>query len=657
MSSPPEFATGALEAARRRVGNGDNKGACVLFEEALAHAPGNVQILVELAECRLAHQPLAAIDLAKQVVALEPNHVWGWNLLGRAASSAGRRTQALAAFARAADLAPHDNGGWANLAVAQIRAGDPLAAIGSAGRAIEIEPNNVQGHASLGHALNVLRRSHEAHEAFVRALSCKPDDIDSLRGMAKALVDMGRPSWAVLALLRAQAIDPDCASCVTDLSAAFVEVGDLVSAQSVRQRAQARAYNLRRGSNALMSMQYDPAIDEEHATREAQDWGRRVMAAARPITSAAGKQDLPDGRKLKIGYVSGDFYRHPVGFMGAGPIMAHDRDRVHVTLYANQTAEDELTRKIRGAVDCWVPVLGMDDDQLAAKIASDEIDVLIDLCGHTASHRLEAFARKPARVQASWLGYFATTGLSTIDYVVLDDQHVLAATQAHFVESIVQIPGCRFTYLPPDYAPAPSPPPVVSTGRITFGSFNRGAKINQHVIDLWSDILKQVPRSDLLLKWSSFSDAIVQLRIKDAFKANGIDPARIRFSGHSPHKDMLAQYGEIDIALDPFPFCGGMTSCEALWMGVPVVTLPGNRVVSRQTHSILMAIGHGELSAATLEDYAGIAVELANSIEKLSTLRQNLRKDLAQSCLFDFKGFSRNLEEMYFAWFKSTNYK
>ena len=652
MTATAPFDAVALEAARRRLTAGDRHGAAVLLEEALAQAPGHVALMVELGRILLPAEPKAAAALMRRATTADPRALQAWNLFGEALSASGQHDEARTAFTRAVDLAPGDCAVLTNLAIAQLRAGDPHAAIATAQRAIAIDPGHPLAHAGLGHALNILQRSAEAREAFARALAIDGEDPEILRGMATALVDMGRPSWAVLALLRAQARAPQSRAVTMALAQAWMEAGDLAAARSVRRKASGMLTDERFGSNALMCMQYDPGIDEADATRVARAWGAQAMARAghRPAPVRAPVA----GRRLRIGYVSADFYRHPVGWLGCGAIMAHDRSRVHVTAYASQTCRDDLTHAIEAAVDSWVPVHGIDDDTLAARIEHDRIDVLIDLSGHTAGNRLGAFARRPAPVQASWLGYFATTGLPAIDHVLLDAAHVVPGAQALFVETIVTLPGCRFTYLPPVYAPEVAPPPVLRRGRITFGSFNRGAKINAEVIALWARILAAVQPSELLLKWKSFVDPIVQAGVQAQFAACGIDPQRIRFAGHSTHPAMLADYGEIDIALDPFPFCGGLTSCEALWMGVPVVTLPGTRVVSRQTHSVLHAIGHGWLSAPDADRYVAIAAGLAADPERLAALRPALRAAMRASPMGDYAGFACNLEAIYAGWMETA---
>ena len=286
-------------------------------------------------------------------------------------------------------------------------------------------------------------------------------------------------------------------------------------------------------------------------------------------------------------------------------------------------------------------------------IRADGIDILIDLSGHTSHNRLAMFARRPAPVQASWLGFWGTTGLSAMDYIISDAVTIPISEESHYTESVIRLPSGRFCYAPPQDAPIPTPPPCRSRGAITFGSFNNLTKIGPEVVRLWSAVLHAVPRSRLLLKWKTIADEYVRKNLTAAFAVHGIGSDRLVLRGVSPHMELLAQYGEVDIALDPFPFSGGLTSCEALWMGVPVVTFPEANASSRQTQGFLHAIGHTEWVASSKDDYVRIATELAADSESLSELRLSLRPNMVASPLCDGKAFTQGLETAYRTIWKS----
>jgi len=348
---------------------------------------------------------------------------------------------------------------------------------------------------------------------------------------------------------------------------------------------------------------------------------------------------------LKVGYVSADFCQHTVGLFVKDAIARHHTDRVTAYTYSAGRVNDWVTDTIRSASQ-FRDVSAMDDATLAEQIRQDGIDVLVDLSGHTSGSRLTAFAHRPAPVQLSWLGYFATTGLPVIDAVLLDDWHAPAGMEEQFVEPIVRLPQGRFCYVPVPFAPAEvAPPAFEKNGYVTFGCFNNTAKLNAKVIAVWAQILAAVPRSRLVLKWRTFQDEALCASVHQAFASHGIAPERVELRGASFHADLLKQYADIDIALDPFPFTGGLTSCEALWMGVPVVTWPQEQVVSRQTYAFLSAIGLPELAASDAGNYVRIVTALAIDTDRLKALRMGVRERMKASPLCDVDGFVTLLED------------
>lgn len=400
--------------------------------------------------------------------------------------------------------------------------------------------------------------------------------------------------------------------------------------------------------NALMSLEYDPDASDGERLARAEEWGAWAMNIAggprlRPT------MPLVQGRPLRIGYVSADFCQHTVGLFVKDIIGSHDRRNVIPYAYSVGKVSDWVTEAIRKTCE-FRDVAAFDDSLLAHQIRDDAIDVLVDLSGHTAGSRLAVFAHRPAPVQVSWLGYFATTGLSAIDAVLLDAWQAPPGIESQFVEPIIRLRGGRFCYTPVHFAPAQvAPPPAVAKGSITFGSFNNTGKLNDGVLSLWARVLAAVPDSRLILKWRTFQDPGMREALRGTFAKLGIAPDRIELRGASFHADLLKEYADVDIALDPFPFTGGLTSCEALWMGVPVVTWPQSRVVSRQTHAFLSAIGLCELSAKDADDYIRIAVGLAKGHKRLAALRSSLRDKMLASPLCDVRRLAGALEEAFFA--------
>lgn len=394
-----------------------------------------------------------------------------------------------------------------------------------------------------------------------------------------------------------------------------------------------------------MSLEYDPQASDAERLALAREWGAWAMKEAgecmRPPLRA-----LP-GRPLRVGYVSADYCQHTVGLFVKDVLAAHDRERVIPYAYSAGAVNDWVTETIRSA-SIFRDVKTLGDAELAELIRRDEIDLLVDLSGHTAGSRLAVFARRPAPIQASWLGYFATTGLPVIDAVLLDEWHAPPGFESQFVEPVVRLAGGRFCYTPLHFAPAQvAPPPSASRGVVTFGCFNNTGKLHPGVLALWARILAAVPGSRLLLKWRTFQDDGMCQEVRAAFAQYGISGDRIELRGASFHADLLKEYGDVDIALDPFPFTGGLTSCEALWMGVPVITWPQGRVVSRQTYAFLSAIGLPELAAHDGDEYVRIAVSLANDPKLLRDIRFGMRQRMRESDLCNVGGFTRRLEDTF----------
>jgi predicted O-linked N-acetylglucosamine transferase (SPINDLY family) len=302
---------------------------------------------------------------------------------------------------------------------------------------------------------------------------------------------------------------------------------------------------------------------------------------------------------------------------------------------------------MQGYVAVWRDITKLSDDAAAAMICDDRIDILIDLSGHTGGHRLQLFLRKPSPVQVSWLGYFNTTGVKAIDYLISDETTIPPEEEQWFSEQIFRLPGSRFCYAPPEYAPPVTAPPVMTSGFITFGSFNNIAKLTPEVIELWSRVLIAIPDSKLIIKWSTLRRKKVRDRLLRQFARHGVSEERLVLRVWSPHADMLREYGDIDIILDPFPFSGGMTSCEALWMGVPVLTLLGDKPAGRQTAGFLRTIGLPEWVTMSPEQFVTRAKEAASDHDELNTIRFGLRERMIASTLCDGVSFTRNLEAAY----------
>jgi predicted O-linked N-acetylglucosamine transferase (SPINDLY family) len=382
----------------------------------------------------------------------------------------------------------------------------------------------------------------------------------------------------------------------------------------------------------LLCLHYRAGVTPGQLAAAHAEYQRRYAAPLRASWRPHENDRDPD-RPLRLGLVSADFGGHPVGFLLVRTAEALTLQPAAVLCYSDRRAPpDELTTRFRAAAAHWRDTAALTDEQLAERVRADHIDVLIDLAGHTGGNRLLAFARKPAPVQCTWLGYEGTTGLHAIDYLIADDRLVPPAADGHYRERLLRLPGGYACYDPPAHAPDPGPPPALATGRVTFGCFNNPAKLSQPALEAFAAILRRLPDARLLLKYRGLDDPAVSGRLLGRLAAAGVGPERLELRGASRHADYLAAFRDVDIALDPFPFGGGVTTCDALWMGVPVVSLAGDTFASRHGLSHLTAVGlASELVAWNVNDYVALAADL----DRLAGLRAGLRERMARSPLCD----------------------
>jgi protein O-GlcNAc transferase len=497
-----------------------------------------------------------------------------------------------------------------------------------------------QSHAQAGRFSEMLAACQQINDTF-------DENPNALLSSGALLLNFGYLSQASVCFERVRLLTPADLRPLMNIANLAREIGDHAKSRSLYAKmAEILPDQPMIRRNELVSLEYDPSVSSAERLARAKAWGEWASARVggsrtRPTAPALA------GCPLRVGYVSADFCQHTVGLFVKDVLAAHDPSQVTLFAYSAGLVNDWVTAEIRN-VCVFRDVSAVDDAALAAQIRQDEVDVLVDLSGHTAGSRLTMFALRPAPIQISWLGYFATTGLDCIDAVLLDQWHAPESMQEHFVEPIVRLPLGRFFYQPVSWAPVDiAPSSYLQSGHITFGCFNNSAKLNEAVFDLWAQILQVVPDSRLILKWRTFADEDLRRSVRAAFSQRNIDSERIELRSASFHKDVLEQYADVDIALDPFPFTGGLTSCEALWMGVPVITWAKSQVVSRQTFALLSVIGLQELAADSGEEYVRIAVELAQDKPRLDELRKGLRTRMQNSPLMDVGAFSRQLEDCY----------
>jgi protein O-GlcNAc transferase len=498
---------------------------------------------------------------------------------------------------------------------------------------------------NLGNALAALGRRAAAIESYRQAIAVKPDYLPAHNNLGNMLRDDGQFSAAIECFETVIRLEPDYAEAHNNLANALVDLGELESAIDHYRRAIAlRPTLLEARSNLLFILSYREQSDPAEYLAEATDFGRAAEARAKPWADWRAPLIPERSGPLRVGLVSGDFKVHPTGHF-LESIVAHiDARRIELVAYPTRLLEDALTARIKHRFAEWTNLASLSDDAAARRIRDDRIDILVDLSGHTNFNRLPLFAWRPAPVQASWLGYFASTGLEAVDYL-LGDPHVLpAGCDDQYSERLWRMPDSYLCFTPPAEDVAVGPLPVLMRRHVTFGCFNHLMKMNDTVVAVWARILHAVPGSRLFLKAKQLDAGETREATLARFAAEGIDSRRLILEGRSPRSEYFAAYRNVDIALSPFPYPGGTTSVEGLWMGVPVLCRRGDRFLSNICASMLHSAGLAEWIAEDNDDYVAKAVAFANDPVRLALLREGLRDALLASPLCDASRFARNLE-------------
>jgi predicted O-linked N-acetylglucosamine transferase (SPINDLY family) len=616
--------------------------AALRLQPAYAHAHNNLGN-VQLSQGQL-HQAEASF---RQALRIDPDYAEAHNNLGTALKDQDRFEEAEQSLREALRLQPAFAGALSNLGGVLLSQRKPEEAVNAYREALRLQPGLGEAHASLAMVLGDREQLAQALAYYEQQLRRNPHSPQAHNRLGWALLSRFRFEEAKRQFEAALEERPDFAEAHANLGHNFVYLGDLEKAlESFRKALSLKPSSVFHSIYAF-HLNYSPDHDPAEVAAEYRQWANQYIL---PITAMPTFGNFPESqRKLKLGYVSPDFRRHSVAFFIEPVICNHDRSQVEVYCYSNVVTADDYTERLKGIADHWRDIRLKSDDQVCEMIQSDGIDILIDLSGHTSDGRLPVFARKPAPVQVTYLGHPNTSGLGAIDYRITD---ALAdppgLTECYHCEQLTRLPRCFLSYAPPADAPEVAISPVSRKGYITFGSFNNPLKINPGVIALWSRILQAVPASRLLLKSFAFSSASTKSRFTAMFARHGIEPERVELLNFVPAvSGHLELYREVDIALDTFPYNGTTTTCEALWMGVPVIALAGASHASRVGVSLLVHTGLTELIARDADSYLTLALELANDTERLRKLRFSLRDQLRLSPLLDAVGFTRELEHAY----------
>ncbi|MSU65632.1 MAG: tetratricopeptide repeat protein [Opitutus sp.] len=592
-----------------------------------------------------------AMAACQQAIALRPNYAAAYIGLGNALQASGRLEEAITAYHRA--LGPNAAaretqnfpGGWVNLGNALQARGRLDEAITSYRQAIAFQPNYPEAYSNLGAALKASGRMDEAIAAFLQAIALNPQFPDAHSNLGSALGEKGQIDDAITACRRAIALHPRFASAYVNLGNTLKDAGQLDEAVAAFRQAITHDPNIPGGhANLLYTLHFHPGYNSEAIADEHRTWNRRYAAPLRPARRRY-VQDRGRERRLRIGYISPDFREHPVGRFLAPLLTHHDKKKIEVFAYSDVRMPDKMTQRVRAFSDQWRDIVGQSDAQLGELIRQDKIDILVDLTMHMAGNRLLVFARQPAPVQVTYLAYCSTTGLETIDYR-LSDPYLDPSNgrDSIYSEETVRLPETYWCYQPLPGVPDFGPLPALEQGGVTFGSLNNFCKASDQALATWARLLGLVPNSRLILHCHEGSH---RDRVTRHLAAAGVASSRVHYVGLMPADEYFSTYRRIDIALDTFPYGGGTTTCDALWMGVPVVSLRGKTAVGRGGFSILSNVGLPELVARSEEHYLQIAADLAGNLPRLRGLRSSLRGQMERSPLMDAPRFARNVEAAY----------
>lgn len=554
----------------------------------------------------------AAEAVLRQLLSQRPGDGDVLHLLGSFLMQQGRHAEAAALLAEVVAVQPDSAEAHFNLASACSNLGKFRNAAIHFARAAELRRGFAEAHLGLGNALKAANEPDAAEDAYRNALRLNPQSAEAFYNLGNLCHQLGRGDEAI-----------DCYRHAIELRPTFVAAH----------------------CNYVYALNFVPGPTAEQIFAAHREWAQQ-HAESLTETAPAVVSDYSPERPLRIGYVSPNFRDHAVSYFFESVLVRHDRRVFHTVCYSDVLRGDAVTERLKQAAGSWRDCAGDSDDRLAERIRADRIDILVDLTGHTERNRLLMFARRPAPVQITWNGYANTTGMSAMDFRISDAVVDPPGRTDHLhSEKLLRLPEVYMVYCPPADAPPVGVLPAVRDGRVTFGSMNALSKISAPVVQLWGRILTALPEARLLLV--AVPGGRTRERITGLFAAQGIASTRLEMHDRLPQREFLDLHNRIDIALDPFPFSGTTTTCQSLWMGVPVITLAGRVHAARVTTGMLTSIGLTEIVAGSEDEYVNIATRLAQNIGKMAELRSGLRQRMLNSSLTDAARFTRHLEDAY----------
>ena len=586
-----------------------------------------------------------AIVRYREALTLNPGYAEAYNNLGVALKCQGQWEEAIHCYQKALGLKPNLAEVQNNLGVIykeQERLDD---AVECYRLALSSKPDYAEAYSNLGIVFQEQKKWAQSMVCFERAVALRPDFAGCHLNIGIALKTLGRLEAAISSLNQALILKPDLVEAHNNLGAIFKDQGKLDEALASFKQASALEPEVATpAGNIAYLLHFHPDYDTRMIMEECRKWNQIY---ARPLAPfILPHSNLPDpNRKLRIGYVSPDFSSHPVGRFLLPLIEQHDRDHFELFAYAQVKQPDAVTARFRSLMDHWQVIFGLSDAQLADRIREDRIDLLVDLTMHMAGNRLLVFARKPAPIQVTWLAYCSSTGLDTMDYRLSDPYlDPMDRDESLYSEQTIRLPETYWCYQPTGEEPAAGPSPGMEKGFITFGCLNNFAKVTPPVIETWKRILQSIPNSRLLIHSAEGNHRFSFLQ---EMEQAGVVSERIHFIKKMLIGHYFESYRDIDIALDSFPYGGGTTSCDALWMGVPIVSLAEERAVGRGGLSLLSNLGLNDLIGHSPDEYVQIALNLARNLPRLVELRATLRSRMLASPIMDAPRFARHMETAY----------
>ena len=672
----PEFEQSYADLCRVLALSGDAGGAKHAIDAGIARFPNNASFHHYVGNLQMtAGDPTAALGSYSRELALSPDDAQAHLNVGLALTGLKKFGEAIPSFQRAVEIDPASAAAHVNLGRALKAEGRLAEAATSLRRALEIQPDDADTLNELGSALQKQGELDPAVELYARAIKLKPDLPGGYTNLGLALFEKGEvahaiaifraglavkplaethdnlgialqangsPDEAIEHFEKALEITPDNPFTQCNLAGALADGGDPRQAISVyRQILELRPEHLISHSNLLFNLSVDEQCGAQGYLEEARRFDRKLVGQTGENVSLPARRR---GARLRLGFVSADLRGHPVGYFLEGILQHLDRSRFELFAYPTIAKEDALTARIRPLFAGWHMLKGLSDEAAAQRIRADQIDILLDLSGHTGDNRLGVFALRAAPVQITWLGYFASTGLSAMDYVLADEVCVPPGSDHLFTERVWRLPRTRLCFTPPAEGSTPNvgPLPASTRGHITFGCFQRLPKINDRVLALWKRIFAALPNARLLLQSPQTGRPKYIEQIRSRLAEVGIDADRVTIRGPAARSTYLESYAEVDIVLDTFPFTGGTTTCEALWMGVPTLTLAGESMIARQGAALLRAGDLAEWVAETEDGYVEKAISFATDAHALARLRSTMRSRMKASALFDVRLFAAN---------------